>query len=80
MTTLDMIQKAPPSPVRASWCVGANDRCISVLIENGDVVMAATLIDNAAAHRGLDIVEVCRVKQGTREAAYARGEPKVGPT
>lgn len=80
MTTLDLIQKAPPSPVRAPWCVGSNDRCISVLIENGDVVMAATLIDNAAAHRGLNIVEVCRVKQGTREAAYARGEPKVGPT
>jgi hypothetical protein len=80
MSALDLLQKAAPSPTRAPWCVGSNGNCISVLIENGDVVMAATLIDNAAAHRGLAVAEVCRVKQGNREAAYARLEPKANPT
>lgn len=80
MTAVELIQKAVPSALRAPWCVGTNTNCISVLIENGDVVMAATLIDNAAAHRGLAVAEVCRVKQGDREAAYARLEPKVNPT
>jgi len=80
LNTAALIRDAAPSPVRAQWCVGSNANCVSVLIENGDVVMAGTLIDNAAAHRGMAVAEVCRVRQGTREAAYARLEPKANPT
>lgn len=82
MSTADLIQQAAPSPIRAPWCVGTNERCLSVLIENGDVAAAAALLDAHAEKRGLAIVEVCRVTRGEREAAYARGEPKpkVDPT
>lgn len=80
MNTAAMIRDAAPSPVRALWCVGTNPNCMSVLIEKGDVVAAAALLDKVAKLRKLAIVEVCRVKQGTREAAYARLEPKANPT
>lgn len=80
MTVSDLIHKAAPSPTRAPWCVRGTEGHISTLIENGDVAKAAALLEAAAEKRGLTIVEVCRVKQGTREAAYARGEPKANPT
>lgn len=80
MTVADLINNAAPSPTRAPWCVRGTDGHISTLIENGDVAAAAAILEAAADKRGLTLVEVCRVKQGTREAAYARGEPKENPT
>ncbi len=80
MTTADLIQQAKPSPIRAPWAVKGSEHLISTLIEDGDVAAAAALIDACAEVRGLTIVEVCRVVKGTREAAYARGEPKANPT
>lgn len=80
MTVADLIHKAKPTPVRAPWCVRGTEGHISALIENGDVAAAAVHLEAAAEKRGLTIVEVCRVTQGTREAAYARGEPKANPT
>jgi hypothetical protein len=80
VTVADLIHKAKPSHLRAPWCVRGTEGHISTLIENGDVAAAAAILEAAAAKRGLTIVEVCRVTQGTREAAYARGEPKVDPT
>jgi hypothetical protein len=80
MTALSLLEQAQPSPLRAPWCVQMHDRCLSALIENGDVAKAAAAIQAHADKRGLTIVEVCRVKQGDREAAYARGEPKENPT
>jgi hypothetical protein len=80
VTALSLLEQAEPSQLRAPWCVQMHDRCLSVLVENGDVAKAAALLDLHADKRGLTIVEVCRVKQGDREAAYARGEPKENPT
>lgn len=80
MTVLDLIQSAAPSPLRATWCVGMNERCLGVLVENGDLAAAAAALETHAEKRGLSIVEVCRVTKGRREAAFARGEPKAGPT
>ena len=80
MTTLDLIQNAAPSPTRAPWCVRGTEGHISTLIEDGDVGAASSVLEACAEKRGLAIVEVCRVTQGTREAAYARLEPKANPT
>lgn len=80
MTTADLIQKAQPSPIRPLWCQRGSTNSLSTLIENGDVGAAAALLDLHAAERGAVIVEVSRVSQGSREAAYARVEPKANPT
>ena len=80
MSALDLLQKAAPSPTRAPWCVRGTEGHISTLIENGDVAAAAAALDRVAELRKLAIVEVCRVRQGDREAAYARLEPKANPT
>lgn len=80
MTVADLINKAAPSPTRAPWCVRGTSGHVSTLIENGDVAAAAARLSEYAQQRNWNIVEVCRVKQGTREAAYARGEPKANPT
>lgn len=81
MSTLEMIEAATPSIIRAPWCVEMNPECIGVLIEGGDTRKAAASIDTVAEHRCLTIVEICRVKHGDREAAFARGEarPYVAP-
>lgn len=75
MSAADLLQQAPPSPIRAPWCVGTNERCLSVLIEDGDVVAAGALLDTHADKRGMAVVEVCRVTKGKYEAAYAWVEP-----
>lgn len=80
MTTADLIRQATPSPIRAQWCQRGSTNCLSTLIENGDVGAAAALLDKHAEERGAAIVEVVRVTQGSREAAYARIEPKANPT
>jgi DNA-binding phage protein len=80
VTALDLLQQAQPTQLRAPWCVKGAPDYLSALIENGDVAAAAALLDSYADKRGLTIVEVCRVRQGNREAAYARGEPKANPT
>lgn len=80
MTTLDLINQARPSPIRPLWCQRGSTNSISTLIENGDVGAAAAVLDKHAAERGAEVVEVCRVTLGPREAAYARVEPKANPT
>lgn len=79
MTTADLLHQAKPSPIRPMWCQRGGGS-LSTLIEDGDIARAAARLDEHAEKRGLTIVEVCRVTQGTREAAYARGEPKANPT
>lgn len=83
MTTADLLRNARPSPIRPLWCQRGSTNSLSTLstlIENGDVGAAAALLDRHAEERGAVIVEVCRVIQGSREAAYARIEPKANPT
>lgn len=76
MTTLELIEAAQPSILRAPWCEEMNNECFGSLIEGGDLAKAAAKLDVVAAHRALVIVEVCRVKHGSAEAVFARGETK----
>lgn len=80
MSTADLIHKAKPSPIRPMWGQRGSPNCLSTLIENGDVAAAAAILDKHAAERGAVVVDVHRVTQGSREAAYARIEPKANPT
>lgn len=79
MSTADLIRDARPSPIRPLWCQRGSTNSLSTLLENGDVGAAAALLDRHAEERGASIVEVCRVTQGSREAIYARVEPKEPP-
>lgn len=76
MTTLELIEAATPSIIRAPWCVEMDPNCWGTLIEGGDLRAAAANLETVAVHRSLAIVEVCRVKHGSVEAVFARGEPK----
>jgi hypothetical protein len=76
MTTLELIDAAKPTIIRAPWCIEMSAECMGVLIEGGDTRAAAAKLEVVAQHRGLAIVEVCRVKHGQVEAVFARGEPK----
>ena len=80
MTTLELIEAATPSIIRAPWCVEMNPECMGVLVEDGDYRKAAAKLEGMAEHRKLVIVEICRVSHGNVEAVFARGEPKVNPT
>lgn len=72
-----MINAAVPSLIRAPWCLKERNDAIGVLVENGDLAKAAASIDQHAALRHLNVVEICRVTKGNFEAVFARGEPKV---
>lgn len=80
MTVADLLQQATPSATRAPWAVDMSKDVLGALIENGNEAATAALLEAHAEKRGLEIVEVCRVQQGKREAAYARGVPKANPT
>lgn len=79
MTTADLIRQAKPSPIRPLWCQRGSENSLSTLLENGDVEAAAGRIDAAVEKLGFIVAEVCRVSQGSREAVYARVEPKEPP-
>lgn len=76
MTTLELIEAATPSIIRAPWCVEMNPECMGALIEGGDLRAAVAKLETVAQHRSLAIVEVCRVKHGSVEVVFARGEVK----
>lgn len=76
MSTLEMIEAATPSIIRAPWCIEMDPEVMGVLVEDGDFRKAAAKLEAVAVHRDLTIVEVCRVQHGKIEAVFARGEPK----
>lgn len=75
MATLDLMRLAIATVRRAPWCTkSSQDDVMSVLIEDGDLAKAAETLDKHAEFRKMAVAEVCRVKRGNHEAAYARLE------